>query len=419
MNKTFGLLFYVKKAKTIANGTAPIYLRITIDGKQTEIAAKRYILPEKWNNQAQKVIGTNEETKALNAYLKTMEQQVYDAQHEMEKDRKVITTETIKAKLTGQDERKLMLVPIFQDHNQKMKSLIGNEFSPNTLKRYTTTLKHTINFLKWKFNVTDIEITNIDNAFVAEFEYYLRSVCNIQNNSAVKYVRNSFGKIIRTCIINGWLNKDPFLNYTSKVREVNRVFLTEEEMQNILAKDFKNERLNQVKDIFIFSCFTGLAYVDVQSLTQQDIAIGIDGEKWIYTFRQKTDTRTHIPLLPTALAIIEKYKQHPSCIAKNCLLPILSNQKMNAYLKEIAAICGIDKELTYHIARHTFATTVTLSNGVPLETVSKMLGHSNLKQTQHYAKILDRKVSDDMIALKQRLIATTITTQSQKLVMSL
>ena len=402
MNKTFNLLFYVKKSKILTNGTAPIYLRITIDGKQTEIAAKRYISPEKWNSIVQKVIGTNEETKALNAYLKTLEQEVYDAQHQMLKDKKLITVETLKAKLTGQDKRELMLVPIFQDHNQKMKALLGNEFSPNTLKRYVTTLKHTINFLKWKYNISDIEIKAIDNAFINEFEFYLRSKCNIQNNSAVKYVRNSFGKIIRTCVINGWLDKDPFLNYTSKVREVNRVFLTEDELQILSNKDFKNERLNQVKDIFVFSCYTGLAYIDAANLTPQNIVVGMDGEKWIHTFRQKTNSRTNIPILPPAMAIIEKYEEHTLCKVKNKLLPILSNQKMNAYLKEIAVLCNINKELTFHIARHTFATTVTLSNGIPIETVSKMLGHCNIKQTQHYAKILDKKVSDDMKVLREK-----------------
>ena len=402
MNKTFNLLFYVKKSKILTNGTAPIYLRITIDGKQTEIAAKRYISPEKWNSIVQKVIGTNEETKALNAYLKTLEQEVYDAQHQMLKDKKLITVETLKAKLTGQDKRELMLVPIFQDHNQKMKALLGNEFSPNTLKRYVTTLKHTINFLKWKYNISDIEIKAIDNAFINEFEFYLRSKCNIQNNSAVKYVRNSFGKIIRTCVINGWLDKDPFLNYTSKVREVNRVFLTEDELQILSNKDFKNERLNQVRDIFVFSCYTGLAYIDAANLTPQNIVVGMDGEKWIHTFRQKTNSRTNIPILPPAMAIIEKYEEHTLCKVKNKLLPILSNQKMNAYLKEIAVLCNINKELTFHIARHTFATTVTLSNGIPIETVSKMLGHCNIKQTQHYAKILDKKVSDDMKVLREK-----------------
>jgi integrase len=193
------------------------------------------------------------------------------------------------------------------------------------------------------------------------------------------------------------------------MKEVNRQFLTEQELQTLSNKALMNERLRQVRDIFVFSCYTGLAYIDAANLTPQNIGIGMDGERWIYTFRQKTDTRTNIPVLPPAMAIIEKYKEHQLCKVKNKLLPILSNQKMNAYLKEIAALCNINKELTFHIARHTFATTVTLSNGIPIETVSKMLGHSSIKQTQHYAKILDRKVSDDMKVLRDKF---SIPTQS-------
>ena len=170
----------------------------------------------------------------------------------------------------------------------------------------------------------------------------------------------------------------------------------------MINKEFVSERLELVRDIFIFSCFTGLAYVDVQQLNKNHISLGIDGDKWIFKNRQKTDTPSKIPLLPMAMEIVDKYKNHPTCVNENRLLPILSNQKMNAYLKEIADVCGINKELTFHIARHTFATTVTLSNGVPIETVSKMLGHTNLKTTQHYAKILDKKISNDMMILKEK-----------------
>jgi site-specific recombinase XerD len=203
-------------------------------------------------------------------------------------------------------------------------------------------------------------------------------------------------------LANGWLNKDPFTNYKSKVKEVERVYLTEEEIQTIINKDFKIERVGMVRDIFVFSCFTGLAYIDVKQLTKNHIGLGIDGDKWIFKNRQKTDTASKIPLLPMAQEIINKYENHPVCINEDRLLPIFSNQKMNAYLKEIADICEINKDLTFHIARHTFATTVTLSNGVPLETVSKMLGHTSLKTTQHYAKILDRKISEDMMILKSK-----------------
>ena len=416
MNKTFSLLFYVKKSKLAANGTAPIYLRITIDGKITEVAVKRYVIPDKWNSQAQKVSGTTEDVRTVNAYLKTFEQQVYEAQHTLLKDKEQVTTESIKNKLMGVEEKPLTLIPIFKDHNQKLKALQGAEYSKGTITRYETALKHTVEFLQWKYNKTDIEIKAIDNAFINEFEFYLRSVRKCNNNSAVKYVKSNFGKVVRLCVANGWLQRDPFINYASKMKEVNRQFLTEQELQTLSNKALMNERLRQVRDIFVFSCYTGLAYVDAANLTPQNIAIGMDGEKWIYTFRQKTDSRTNIPLLPPAMAIIEKYKEHQLCKVKNKLLPILSNQKMNAYLKEIAALCNITKELTFHIARHTFATTVTLSNGIPIETVSKMLGHSSIKQTQHYAKILDRKVSEDMMILRDKFKFQNVITEQKTVV---
>jgi site-specific recombinase XerD len=303
--------------------------------------------------------------------------------------------------LQGTKERTRFLVPIFQDHNRKIKALVGKEYAPGTLERYETSLRHTKEFLLWKYNVTDIDITKIDHAFVTDYEFYLRTVRNCANNTAVKYLKN-FNKIIKLCLANHWLDRNPFANYKSKVKEVERVYLSEEELQEIINKDFGTERLSLVRDIFIFSCFTGLAYIDVKNLTKLHISIGIDGGKWIFTHRQKTESASKIPILPVTQMIIDKYENHPQAVNQNKLLPILSNQKMNAYLKEIAGVCKIEKELTFHIARHTFATTVTLTNGVPIESVSKMLGHKNLRTTQHYAKVLDKKVSEDMKILKDK-----------------
>ncbi len=399
MNKTFNLLFFVKKSKIKANGTAPIYLRITIDGKPKEIASKRYIQPDKWDSKLQKVSGSSDEVKSLNLYLKTLEQQVYDAHHTLMKDKTIATASSLKTKLQGTEQRTRMLVPIFQEHNDKVETLVGQEFAPGTLERYKTSLKHTIEFIQWKYSVSDIDIKDIDHAFITEYEFFLRSVRKCANNTAVKYIKN-FKKIVKLCISNGWLDKDPFVNYKSKIREVEREFLSQEEIQTIYEKIFVTERLNQVKDIFVFACFTGLAYIDVKQLTLSNISIGIDGGKWIFTHRQKTETASRIPLLLIPQELIQKYAAHPQCINENKLLPVLSNQKMNSYLKEIADVCGIQKDLTFHIARHTFATTVTLTNGVPIESVSKMLGHTNIKTTQHYAKILDKKVSDDMQVLE-------------------
>jgi site-specific recombinase XerD len=402
MNTTFSLLFYLKKPKTYQSGNIPIYARITLNSQRAEFSTGRDCHPDKWNSSSGRASGTKEEAKALNNYLDTIQAKVYEAHRQLLSSCELITAETLKNKYVGKSEKPRSLIKIYEDHNKQVEALVGNEFAPATLKRYKTSLSHTTDFLKWKFSVSDIDIRKIDHAFITDFEFYLRSECKCNNNSAVKYIKN-FGKIVRLCLANGWLEKNPFVNYKAKIKEVERPFLNEEEIQAIINKEFKIDRLDFVRDIFIFSCYTGLAYVDVKNLGYSNINIGIDGEKWIFTNRQKTDSKSNIPLLPPALVIIEKYKKHPQCSNTGKLLPVLSNQKMNCYLKEIAACCGIDKELTFHIARHTFATTVTLTNGVPIESVSKMLGHKNLRTTQHYAKILDKKVSEDMSLLRNKL----------------
>lgn len=402
MQAKVSILFYAKRAKATTEGLIPIYLRVTVDGQRIEISTKRYVEATKWSVEQGRMKGSSGDAHSTNTYLDILRGKVYDHQKELVHEGKQITAETMRNKLLGTEIKCRMLVPIFENHNNQIEALLNDEFAPGTLERYKTSLKHTVDFLQWKFSVSDIDIKKIDHAFITDYEFYLRSVRKCNNNTAVKYIKN-FGKIIRICIANGWLDKSPFVNYKSKVKEVERTFLVEEEIQSLVSKEFVTERLNQVKDIFLFSCFTGLAYIDVKKLTKNNITIGIDGEKWIYTNRQKTDTRSNIPLLPMAEEIIAKYKEHPQCLNERKLLPVLSNQKMNSYLKEMADVCGFNKELTFHIARHTFATTVTLTNGVPIESVSKMLGHKNLRTTQHYAKISDRKVSDDMKVLKSKL----------------
>ena len=407
MKAKVSILFYAKRAKTNVSGLVPIYSRITVNGKRIELTTGRFVEFSKWSAEAGKMKGTTDEARSINSQLDILKLKIIDAQMELVHKNVPVTSESLKLKLTGSAERPRMLVPIFQDHNNKIKELIGKEYAAGTLERYATSLKHTIEFLGWKFKISDIDIKQIDHAFITDYEFYLRSVRNCSNNTAVKYIKN-FNKIIKICLANDWLDKNPFNNYKSKIKEVERNFLSEEELQSILNKDFKTDRLSLVRDIFIFSCFTGLAYIDVKNLTKSHISIGIDGEKWIYTHRQKTESASKIPILPITQMIIDKYENHPQSNNQDVLLPILSNQKMNAYLKEIAAICEIEKELTFHIARHSFATTVTLTNGVPIESVSKMLGHKNIKTTQHYAKILDRKVSEDMRSLKAKFTITNM-----------
>jgi site-specific recombinase XerD len=407
MEKTVSVLFYIKRSKANNHGACPIYLRVTINSQRFEFSSKKFIEPEKWSNDTAKAKGTTEEARTINNHLDKLKAKVVDAEKRLYKKEIELSVENLRNELLGTKDSARMLVPIFQDHNNKIKELVGKEYAPGTLERYTTSLKHTIEFLQWKYKISDIDITKIDHAFVTDYEFFLRSVRNCANNTAVKYLKN-FNKIIKICLANDWIEKNPFSNYKSKVKEVERVFLTQEEIQEIINKDLQNERLSIVRDIFVFSCFTGLAYIDVKNLTKSHISLGIDGNKWIFTHRQKTESASKIPILPVTQMIIDKYDNHPQSNNTEKLLPILSNQKMNAYLKEIATVCKIDKELTFHIARHTFATAVTLTNGVPIESVSKMLGHKNIRTTQHYAKILDKKVSEDMEILKQKMTNFTI-----------
>jgi site-specific recombinase XerD len=401
MKHKMSILFYVKSSKAAKNGLLPIYQRITINSVRLELSTNRFVEKSKWNTSAGKMKGNSEEARLINSHLDLLKIKIYETEKHFLNNNLEINAQTFKNKLLGVEEKQRKLISIFEQHNKRMEELIGKEFSINTFKKYETTLSHTKEFLKYQYSINDISITQINIAFLNDFDFYLRTIKNCNNNSTVKYMRN-FGKIVKQCYVNGWIEKDPYLNYKGKVKEVERVFLSQEDIETLINKDIKIQRLDLVRDMFLFSCFSGLAYIDVFNLKKSNIVIGIDGDKWISTHRQKTDGASKIPILPVTQMIIEKYENHPQSINHDKLLPILSNQKMNAYLKELADICKIDKELTYHIARHTFATTVTLTNGVPIESVSKMLGHKNLRTTQHYAKVLDRKVSDDMQILKQK-----------------
>ena len=428
ISKSFGLLFYLKKPRGYVNGECPIYLRITVDGVMKEMSIHRSWYPKRWNPAAgravlpkaitgRKAASSNgliplsdSDAHALNGYLDTLQAKVHEARHQLLMSGKSVTAETVRNFVQGREaggERPHLLLEIFQYHNDQAKALIGKEFSKGTLTKFKTVFNHTRAFLQWKYKVDDIDIRKLDYEFVTELEFWYKSIQHVEHNTTMKYIACVKKMAIRA-LRNGWLQRDPFIGFNMALREVERVALTAEELERMAVKSFAIDRLNQVRDIFLFSCYTGLAYADLQKLKRAEITTGIDGGKWIFTRRQKTDTPSRIPLLPVAQQILEKYLDHPLCREKDKVLPILSNQKMNQYLKEIADVCQIDKHLTFHIARHTFATTITLSNGVPIETVSKMLGHRNLKTTQHYAKILDRKVSNDMQALKERLAASAI-----------
>ena len=402
-NQTFSILFWISKNR-IRNGKAPIFARTTINGKRAELVVQREVSLIEWDSKSQRVTGKSQEAREINNHLAFIKTKLCSCHSKLEARNETITVELLKNEFTGVVEKQRMLMQIMQQHNNDIKTLIGKDYSKATWVKYNTTQKHITEFLKWKYNLTDINLKELNFEFITDFEFYLKSEKSIDVNTNAKYIKN-LKKIIKECVCKDWLQKDPFMAYKVKAKKTEREFLTDIELKSIEEKQFTIERLNQVKDIFLFSCYTGLAYIDVYNLTANNISLGIDGEKWIFTHRQKTETASRIPLLPPALAILDKYNNYPQVINNGKLLPIPSNQKTNAYLKEIGACCGITKELTFHVARHTFATTVTLTNGVPIESVSKMLGHKKMQTTQHYAKILDKKVSMDMQTLKIKLNA--------------
>ncbi|MGG7662055.1 site-specific integrase [Dyadobacter sp. BHUBP1] len=399
--KSFTLLFYLKRRANYQAGELPIYMRITVDGDRFEMAIKRQCEPERWNAAAGRKQGNKEDVRQLNAYLDSIQAKVYQAQESISNLGKQVTAARIKDRLLGIQERPNTICEIFREHNEQMRELVGKDFVKTTYNRYVTALKNLEEFLRYKYNASDIRLDELDYDFISNYAFYLKAKRNISHNVTMKYLVY-FKKIVLICVKKGWLLRDPFIEFSLARRDADRFPLDEDELIVIEERDFRNERLTIVRDIFLFCCYTGLSYADVKNLSNAHISSGFDGRRWITIKRQKTDVPSRIPLLPVPEAILNKYLGHVKC-QNDRLLPILSNQKMNAYLKEIGDVCGINKEITFHLARHTFATTVTLANDVAIESVSKMLGHKNIKTTQHYAKIVDKKISVDMISLTEKL----------------
>lgn len=402
MKNTFNIIFYIKKTKPNMEGECPVYARITINGTRCELATQRALPKEQWQLKAGKVVGHTTEIKSLNAHLELFRNNIYDYYREMQTQRMPVNTTSLRNLMQGKTVSAVTIVEVFIEHNEKIKSHIGKEFALATYKRFETTLKHLQEFLHYRFRQKDIIVTEIDLKLLIDFEYYLKNTRRCNHNSALKYVK-LFKKIVRVAMAEGHIQRDPFLNYKAKFQTVERDYLNEEELQRLESKVFTSKRLEQVRDLYVFSCYTALSYIDLVSLTKDQLEKDSKGRMWIHMFRKKTNVRTQLRLFPKSIDILKKYEDHPESTIKGTLLPSLSNQKLNSYLKEIASLCEIRKHLTFHSARHTFATTVTLERGVPIETVSSMMSHKNIRTTQIYAKINKSKIEADLDALEQRM----------------
>ncbi|MFA9370437.1 MAG: site-specific integrase [Labilibaculum antarcticum] len=394
--------FLLRKNKENKMGEYPIYMRAAIGDERIEVSTGRSISQGDWDSKtgranAKKIGGTH-----LNYFLDTLRNNLYDHHTEMIKNGDFVTAKKLKERFLGIEEDQRSLLEVFEYHNQQMKELVGLSYAPATVKRYDTTIDHVQRFLKHQYKRKDIPLRQIKYSFITDLEHYFKTVRKCNHNSTLKYIKN-VRKVINLAIKNEWLDRDPFAKYQAKLVEVKREYINKEELQRLEALKLSVMRLNMVRDMFIFACYSGLAYVDISNLTKDNIRIGIDGYKWIITERNKTKTPSNIPLLPKAAELVIKYEDFPGKKTDDHIFPNFSNQKLNAYLKELADLASIDKNITFHIARHTFATTVTLANGVPIESISSMLGHKSIRTTQIYSKVVNEKVSKDMIKLKKKL----------------
>lgn len=397
---TFSLLFWVNASRA-KNNKVSVYARITVNGKRANISLQRKISLSDWNSTKGRAKGNNQEARLLNRYLDQVKNSIYQSHDELVKEKAFICSQSIKARFLGEDNQEYSLLTLIDYHNTQMSETL----TYGTLKNYFTTQKYIKDFLLKKRKTQDIYLSQLTFRFLVDFEKYLRSYVPedhqkpMENNTVMKHIQR-LRKMVTLAYKMEWIDKDPFIKFKPTYIRKEREFLSEYELQTITEKEFSIERLTLVKDLFIFSCYTGLSYIDVMNLTEDKITFGIDGNKWIITNRQKTNNIVKIPMLPFAETLIEKYKGSLKAKRTNTIFPNLSNQKLNSYLKEIADLCKIRKNLTFHMARHTFATTVTLSNGVPIETVSKLLGHTKITTTQIYARVLENKVSKDISILK-------------------
>jgi len=403
-SNTFGIQFVIRLSKQKKDDPATVFARISVNGRRCEISLKKKVNPQNWDDAKGKARGTKDEIRKLNEHIERVRTLIADGYHQLVQQKKAVTVDAVKSLFLGEDDNEITLIKLGEYHNTEMKDKLAD----GTMKNYYTTQKYIVKFLKDKYHRNDISLAELNYKFMLDFETFLSKhqpkdhQKPLHNNGIMKHIER-LCKMVNMAVTMDWIAKDPFAKYKQHFDKVERFYLTKEELLAIEKKKFTIERLQTVKDLFLFSCYTGLAYIDTMNLTAGNIVKGIDGNDWLITSRQKTDTDVRIPLLPQAEELIKKYHNHPKAVNYGTLFPIISNQKMNAYLKEIADLCNINKAITFHIARHTFATTVTLSNGVPIESVSKMLGHTTIRSTQVYAKVVEQKLSEDMQNLKKRM----------------
>jgi site-specific recombinase XerD len=398
MRSTFKVLFFLKRDKQKANGSVPLFCRITIDGKVARFGMKQDVNPKFWCVKVGKAIGRSTEASEINSLIDDTKSAIINVYRDLQEKGKSVTAETVKNTFLGIDNMHQNLLKLFDQHNAEKKMLVGISIAKSTYNKYCITRDHLVAYLKNWHNLSDIPLKEINHKFVCDFELYLLTVNHSAENTIAKYMQ-MFKHIIGVAIKYKLIHDNPFSEYRIHLKKTDRGYLTQDEIEILINQQFSKKHLEKIRDVFVFCCFTGLSYIDVKKLTTDNIQQSFDGGMWIIGKRRKTDVGYRIPLLDIAKRILEKYSD---MMSNGLSLPVTTNQYSNIYLKQIGEMCGLKKKLTFHLSRHTFAT-LTLSKGVSIESVSKMLGHTNIQTTQIYARITSDKISRDMAAFSEKI----------------
>ena len=400
----FRVSFFLKKAKLLKNGEASVAMRITVDGQRVENNIRKSILPSLWDQSKERAKGTSTSAIDLNRFIEDARVRIHQIVTELQQSGAEINPLIVQQRFYGVGQvrkQERTILQVIQEHNDEAKKLIGKDFVEITWRRYETMKRYLGELIKQKYGVDDLPLSDFTGEVIRAYEVYLKTEKDLCQNTLIRYMK-ALKKITNRCLANDWIQKNPFVGIKFREDPTDPEFLTLEEVDRIYNCNPGSKRLEVIRDMFLMSAFTGLAFTDVSQLTEEHIVIDNDGNKWIRKPRQKTKQMSNIPLLDIPLAIIEKYQGDKKAAKKGVLLPIPCNQVMNRYLKEIATICKINKHLTMHTARHTYAT-LCLSQGVSLKNVSSMLGHASVKMTERYARVLDSSILRDMNAIRDTL----------------
>ncbi|WP_161888556.1 site-specific integrase [Pontibacter russatus] len=402
--QSFSVLAILRKAKLNKSGEAPIYIRVTVNGEIVELSLKHNLAPSLWDSAKGRAKGRTEVAKSINSDIEAYSVKARTVYNNLVLESKTVTSNIVKRHVLGDKTNSPTLLSVFDKMVSDIRALIGKDYTESTYKNYLASQRQLHKYVSTQYKVKDISLNDLDYRFIADYEMYLKTLGGCTQNGCIKHMQK-LRKAVTIALQHDYFSKDPFLRYSIKKKKTEVQPLTKHELQALEARNFEVQRLNIIKDLFLFSCYTGLAFADVSSLRSENIGLGIDGSEWIFINRKKTGNVCRIPLLAPAKAILIKYQHHPKVVESGNLLPLPSNQKYNAYLKEVADLCSISKNLTTHIGRHTFATTVALQNGVSMEVVKEILGHNNITTTQIYAKVNDDLIATAVQPLKEKLFS--------------